>query len=1521
VHVIFWGAGWEQAGGPGPALREEVLNFYRALSGSGSPSGRAYQGILTQYFDATGRIAPTLAKTTSFIDTKSPPPVNVNGEAIGREAREAAKAKHWVLGPDSQFVVMPGPGATYEKGFGGFCAYHTVVGENGSYWTYTFVPYTGEPPFEAGCRSWDREFNAGHVQTMDAAHEYAESATDPAFSGWLDKQGEEIGDICAATDPLTENGKQTGVWVQGIWDDNQSACSLADEKPPHALGLTEGPSNLGLHEATLNATVNAENEGLATKYRFEYGPTTAYGKTVPAEGYVNVGSELGNQLVHQRLTGLPLGATVHYRVAATNSRNETMDGEDHTITPSEWSAGSVPLPAARNLQSSFGDALLSCSFTPWACGATSCPSSEECVAVGTYESSENIGGYFRELPMANTWKNGQWSVKALPIPEGTGKKVAMTGISCASTTACLAVGYEENTAGKRVPVAERLNGSEGWSASAISLPAGAVEAGFEGVSCASASECMGVGLSVNSTGGLVPYAALWNGSVWTVQNLPPEGGNASLESVSCPAAEYCVAVGLKAFGFAEEGVTETWNGKSWSVVSAQAPPGGGNFKLMGVSCASSTACMAVGNYNGAKGEAGLTERWNGEKWSFQAPAETGVQEELTGVSCPSAQECTAVGDYTPNGRWVPMAQTWNGASWSVQPLNTDAGGDPASEFHAVSCVAGSTCAAVGITGWSGSGRSHSAGPIRVLAEIRSTKTYVTSIEPLAGRPPGGAPVTIRGSGFVAPATVTIGGAPATSVEVLSESEIRAKTPSAPAGTYPVVVSDPNGTSPAGVTFTYSTMAATFGSSFGSAGFGSGQLRTPDGVAVDSSGNVWVSDTANNRVEEFSATGAFMMTFGWGVKDGKAEEETCTSTESCRAGIAGPGAGQLNEPAGIATEGGNVWVAEHRNNRVEEFSSGGAYLKKQIGGGPTGEFPIFPNGVALDGHGDLFVTGSSFGSLQKYSIATGEQVAPQVLTYINGYRGQYGVTVDQQGNVWVADQGSNRVREFSNSLAFKLGFGWGVKDGEAKLETCTSETECKEGISGSGEGQFNSPLGLALDGVGDVFVADSGNNRVEEFSATGNYITQFGLQFSRPAGIAVAGGQAYVVDSGNNRVQKWTVWENLPPAVVTAAASSLTPTTATLNATVNPNGSEVPACKFEYGTSSSYGNTAPCASLPGSGESPVGVSAALTGLSANTAYHFRIVATNSGGTSYGSDQSFTTAAAPSFSTSFGSEGTAELKFKGPAGVAVDSSGNIWVADSANNRVEELSPAGAFIKTFGWGVSNGNKEFQTCMSGCLAGIAGSENGQFNGPWGIAIAPKGEVWVTDKGNSRLEEFSSEGKYITKFGKSGANPGEFEVPLGIAIGPDGNIWLAENSRNYVEEFKPNGEFITRFTSIYGPAGIAVATNGNVWVTDSLSNRVQEFSSAGAEITQVGSEGSGNGQLKSPQGVSLDSKGYLWVDDSGNNRVEEFSPTGEFVITFGSGGSGPAQFSGPQGIVVAGGLAYVTDGGNNRVEKWTVAE
>jgi hypothetical protein len=119
------------------------------------------------------------------------------------------------------------------------------------------------------------------------------------------------------------------------------------------------------------------------------------------------------------------------------------------------------------------------------------------------------------------------------------------------------------------------------------------------------------------------------------------------------------------------------------------------------------------------------------------------------------------------------------------------------------------------------------------------------------------------------------------------------------------------------------------------------------------------------------------------------------------------------------------------------------------------------------------------------------------------------------------------------------------------------------------------------------------------------------------------------DGLNNIVTAADYYGKIAPTVVTEPASSPTQTAVTLNATVSPNGSEVSGCHFEYGTTASYGTSVPCSSLPGSGASPVAVSASVTSLSANTTYHFRIVATNEGGTSYGVDRKLATSGPTDF----------------------------------------------------------------------------------------------------------------------------------------------------------------------------------------------------------------------------------------------------------------------------------------------------
>ena len=173
-----------------------------------------------------------------------------------------------------------------------------------------------------------------------------------------------------------------------------------------------------------------------------------------------------------------------------------------------------------------------------------------------------------------------------------------------------------------------------------------------------------------------------------------------------------------------------------------------------------------------------------------------------------------------------------------------------------------------------------------------------------------------------------------------------------------------------------------------------------------------------------------------------------------------------------------------------------------------------------------------------------------------------------------------------------------------------------------------------------------------------------------------------------------------------------------------------------------------------------------------------------------------------------------QFEQPQGVAVDSSGNVYVADTGNDRIQKFSSDGNFINM--WGTT------------------GNGAGQFKYPQGVAVDSSGNVYVADPGNDRISEFDSYGDLIKDWGNVTGN--------GAGHG----------------------------ATVYWKVGVAVDSSGNVYVADPGNDRIQKFSSDGT-ITKWGTPGNGTGQLVRPQGVAVDSSGNVYVADSGNDRILEF--------------------------------------------------
>jgi hypothetical protein len=234
---------------------------------------------------------------------------------------------------------------------------------------------------------------------------------------------------------------------------------------------------------------------------------------------------------------------------------------------------------------------------------------------------------------------------------------------------------------------------------------------LSGISCVSTSRCIAVGAD-NWAGETL--AESWNGTKWTRLDVltPAQTGLNQLSGVSCVSAGFCMAVGFQYLSTGDQQpLAETWSGGKWAItptpvvtgayVGTAAAPGG--TSLNAVSCTSPTACTAVGTYKSSGGNAlTLAERWNGSAWTVeQTPNPQGISTVslaftpgLKDVSC-TGSTCTAVGTYESSpGRWLPLVEAWNGTSWTIAPTPTSSAWYNA-QLQGVRCVSATTCVAVG----------------------------------------------------------------------------------------------------------------------------------------------------------------------------------------------------------------------------------------------------------------------------------------------------------------------------------------------------------------------------------------------------------------------------------------------------------------------------------------------------------------------------------------------------------------------------------------------------------------------------------------------------------------------------------------------------------------------------------------------------------------------------------------------------------------------------------------------------------
>lgn len=288
----------------------------------------------------------------------------------------------------------------------------------------------------------------------------------------------------------------------------------------------------------------------------------------------------------------------------------------------------------------------------------------------------------------------------------------------------------------------------------------------------------------------------------------------------------------------------------------------------------------------------------------------------------------------------------------------------------------------------------------------------------------------------------------------------------------------------------------------------------------------------------------------------------------------------------------------------------------------------------------------------------------------------------------------------------------------------------------------------------------------------------------------------------------------------------------------------------------------------------------------------------------------------FLTQTGSFGINDSQFDLPRGVAVDSTGNIYVADTGNHRIEKFGPNEQLMTKWG--------SFCDLLQniGCVDSEA---NGQFDSPQGIAVDGAGNVYVADFANARIQKFDSNGRFLMKWGSRGNGDGQLNEPAGLAADASGNAYVTDFGNNRVLKFDANGKLLLQWGSLgaddgqlFQPRGIAIDGSGNIYVVDSGNDRVQKFSPNGALLAKWGVPGAGDGQFFVPFGIAIDSKGNVYVTDSLNHRVQAFDPSGHLLAQWGRLGRADGLFNTPTGIAIdADGNIYVLDSVNSRIQKF----
>lgn len=215
------------------------------------------------------------------------------------------------------------------------------------------------------------------------------------------------------------------------------------------------------------------------------------------------------------------------------------------------------------------------------------------------------------------------------------------------------------------------------------------------------------------------------------------------------------------------------------------------------------------------------------------------------------------------------------------------------------------------------------------------------------------------------------------------------------------------------------------------------------------------------------------------------------------------------------------------------------------------------------------------------------------------------------------------------------------------------------------------------------------------------------------------------------------------------------------------------------------------------------------------------------------------------------------FTGTHGIRLDGDGNVWTTDYMDHRVMKLSPEGKVLLTLG------EKD-----------KPGADEKHFNRPTDIAFATNGDFYISDGyGNSRVVQFDKDAKFIRAWGKKGKGDGEFHLPHAVRIDSKGQIYVGDRENNRIQVFSPEGKFIRKIEGV-APYGLFITKDDILFVADGRANEVVKMTSGGQVLARWGSKGRKPGSFDLPHCIAVGADGSVYVGDITGKRIQRFLPT-----------------------------------------------